>query len=118
MSSERECPQCGTINAADAQFCAKCGRKFEITAGTAPIGDGSYAQQSYNQHSLHHNKLVRCKNDQMVGGVCAGFARYIGWDVGLVRILTAFAMLASGSAVFWLYIIAWIILPEEECVQA
>jgi phage shock protein PspC (stress-responsive transcriptional regulator) len=48
----------------------------------------------------------------MVAGVCAGIAGYFGWDVNLVRL--AFGVLL----IFWglgalLYMLAWLMLPEE-----
>lgn len=61
-------------------------------------------------------KLKRSRN-QIVAGVCAGFADYIGWDVTLVRAL--YALLTIFSAGFpgvILYIILWIIMPLEESV--
>ncbi|MHA1304956.1 MAG: PspC domain-containing protein [Candidatus Heimdallarchaeaceae archaeon] len=101
------CPQCGTENPKDSQFCQKCGRQLELVT--------VQAQPVYHAAPEHEKKLVRCANDQMIGGVCAGFAHYSNMDVGLVRILTAIAAFLTGSIVVWLYILAWIILPEEPC---
>ncbi|MHA1953372.1 MAG: PspC domain-containing protein [Candidatus Heimdallarchaeaceae archaeon] len=62
-------------------------------------------------------KWVKCENDKIVAGVCAGLARYLGSDINLTRVAVFFAMLASGSVIFWAYIVAIIILPKEECAE-
>lgn len=55
---------------------------------------------------------IRPKDNRMVAGVCAGLARRYNWDVNLVRLLWVVAAL-SASIGFWLYIVAWIVFPEE-----
>jgi len=58
-------------------------------------------------------KLRRSKN-QMVAGVCAGIADYIGWDVTLVRALYAIlSIFSAGFPGLILYIILWIVMPIE-----
>jgi len=61
-----------------------------------------------------NKKLTRSKN-QILAGVCAGFADYIGWDITLVRALYALlTILSVGFPGVILYIILWIIMPLEE----
>jgi phage shock protein C len=50
----------------------------------------------------------------MIAGVCAAFARQYGWDVTVVRIITAIVCLSGAGALG--YLIAWIIIPEEPYV--
>jgi phage shock protein C len=60
------------------------------------------------------SRLTRSKN-KMIAGVCAGIAQWLGWDPTLVRIL--YVIISIASAAFpgiLLYIILWIIMPEEE----
>ena len=58
-------------------------------------------------------KLKRSRN-QIVAGVCAGIADYIGWDVTLVRAIYAVLTICSiGFPGLILYIILWIIMPLE-----
>jgi phage shock protein PspC (stress-responsive transcriptional regulator) len=48
----------------------------------------------------------------MLGGVCGGLARWLGWDPTLTRIL--FVLLSICSAAFpgtLVYIILWIAMP-------
>jgi phage shock protein C len=60
-------------------------------------------------------RLTRSIEDRKIAGVCAGIADYMGWDVGLVRI--AYVLLSIGSVGFpglLVYIILWILVPEEQ----
>jgi phage shock protein C len=58
-------------------------------------------------------KLKRSRN-QMIAGVCAGFADYIGWDVTLVRALYALlTIFSAGFPGLILYIVLWMIMPLE-----
>jgi phage shock protein PspC (stress-responsive transcriptional regulator) len=47
----------------------------------------------------------------MIAGVCAAFARQYGWDLTIVRIVTAIICLSGAGA--FAYLIAWIIIPDE-----
>lgn len=58
-------------------------------------------------------KLVRLVNDKKLGGVCAGLARYFGIDVSIMRVAYLILTILTGSLLFWLYLILWIILPQE-----
>ncbi len=58
-------------------------------------------------------KLVRLVNDKKLGGVCAGLARYFGMDVSIMRVAYLILTILTGSLLFWLYLILWIVLPQE-----
>jgi len=47
----------------------------------------------------------------MIAGVCAGFAIHYGWDLNLVRVLTALMIVLTGVGAI-AYIAAWVIIPE------
>jgi phage shock protein C len=56
--------------------------------------------------------LLRPRKGRLVAGVCAGLADYFGVDVNLVRL--GFGVFT----VFWglgalIYVLAWLVLPEE-----
>jgi phage shock protein PspC (stress-responsive transcriptional regulator) len=54
-------------------------------------------------------------NEAKVGGVCAGFARYFGIDVTLVRILwVVLTVLPVPFCGFIAYIVCWIVMPKDE----
>lgn len=58
--------------------------------------------------------LVRSKSDRVIAGVCGGLAKSLGWDPSVVRIL--YVLVSILSAAFpgtIVYIILWIVMPEE-----
>lgn len=59
-------------------------------------------------------KLCRDTNDKMIAGVCAGIANYFGIDKTLVRLVVAILVICSFSGLFWAYLIAWLIMPEDD----
>ena len=58
--------------------------------------------------------LRRSRDDRMLLGVCAGIARTLNIDPAIVRILWALFSIGSLGTGVILYIIAAIIMPEEE----
>jgi phage shock protein C len=56
--------------------------------------------------------LLRSRRDRIIGGVCGGIARSLGWDPTMVRIL--YVVLSILSAAFpgtLVYIVLWIAMP-------
>lgn len=61
-----------------------------------------------------NKKLTRSSSDRMVAGVVGGLAAYFNIDPALLRILfVAFTFLTGMGFGILLYIILWIIMPEE-----
>jgi len=59
-------------------------------------------------------KKLRRSNDQMIAGVCAGIAEYLGVDVTLVRVgYVILSVLSAGFPGTLLYIILWMIMPRK-----
>ncbi len=57
--------------------------------------------------------------DGILGGVCGGFADYIGWGRGLVRLLyVVFSILSAAFPGTIVYIILWIVMPKRKAVQS
>jgi phage shock protein C len=57
--------------------------------------------------------LRRVKDGRVIAGVCGGLGRYLGIDPVLLRI--AFVVLAiAGGGGLLLYIVSWILIPEEK----
>jgi phage shock protein PspC (stress-responsive transcriptional regulator) len=48
----------------------------------------------------------------MIAGICAGIADYFDVDPTLIRLLFVFGFFATGSVLFWAYVIMMIIVPE------
>ncbi|MFV9503881.1 MAG: PspC domain-containing protein [Oscillochloridaceae bacterium umkhey_bin13] len=61
------------------------------------------------------NRLARSANDRMLGGVCGGLARYFGIDATIIRLVFVLAVLSGLSPL--IYIILWIVMPQEALVQ-
>jgi phage shock protein C len=49
----------------------------------------------------------------MIAGVCAGVGQFFGIDANIVRIAFAALTVVSGGAAVLVYLIAWVIVPEE-----
>ncbi len=59
-------------------------------------------------------ELRRSRSNGMIAGVCAGMAKYFGFDITMVRV--AYVLLSILSAAFpglLVYIILWLLVPEE-----
>jgi phage shock protein C len=60
------------------------------------------------------SSLYRNKNNGMIFGVCAGISESTGINLVLIRLLTVAGAIATGSLVFWLYLLLGILLPNKE----
>jgi phage shock protein C len=63
-------------------------------------------------------RLQRSRNDRLIGGVAGGLARYFGVDSTIVRLAIALLFFFTHGAVLPVYIILWIIMPEEPAADA
>jgi phage shock protein PspC (stress-responsive transcriptional regulator) len=73
-------------------------------------GTGStFTGSSYNTGNFRRGNLYRNADDKIIGGVCSGLANYLGIDPVIMRII--FVLLAG--ALFWVYILLWIIVPSQ-----
>lgn len=57
-------------------------------------------------------RLYRKPEGRIVAGVCTGLADYLGVDVTIIRLVFA-ALTVFGGAGVLLYLIAWLVVPEE-----
>ena len=48
----------------------------------------------------------------MIAGVCAGMAQHFGWSLTLLRLVWLLLFLFAGAGGL-LYIILWIVIPNE-----
>lgn len=58
-------------------------------------------------------RLYRSKTERMLGGVCGGIGEHLAVDPTLIRLLWVLISLLSLGTGLLIYIIAWIIIPEE-----
>jgi phage shock protein C len=94
------CSHCGKQLDPSSRFCPACGAAVGAAGHYAAAG--AYASPG---------QLTRPRNNRMIAGVCAGFALHYGWDLNLVRILTALMIVLTGVGAI-AYIVAWVIIPE------
>jgi phage shock protein PspC (stress-responsive transcriptional regulator) len=57
-------------------------------------------------------RLYRSRSDRMLAGVCAGIGEYLNIDPTVVRLLFVATALLGGPG-FIVYLVMWIIVPEE-----
>jgi phage shock protein C len=91
------CTNCGQQLREASNFCSQCGKGIGPETATPPC---------------QPQRLVRVRAGKKIAGVCAGFARYIGVDVTLVRLVWLLIALTAGVG-FIAYIVAWIAMPLE-----
>jgi phage shock protein PspC (stress-responsive transcriptional regulator) len=53
----------------------------------------------------------------MIAGVCGGFAAYSGIDANIVRLVMVLLTVFGGAGLL-LYLVAWVIVPEDEAGEA
>ncbi len=92
------CTNCGSALDPGARFCPACGHA---------VGGSASSQES---NRLPPVRLVRPRNEKKIAGVCAGIARYLNWDVTLVRVLWILLVFGAGTGVI-AYIIGWVAIP-------
>ena len=97
------CKQCGQQIPEGASFCPQCGIPVSATHGV-PTG------------AFPGSTMVRPRDNRMIAGVCAAFARRYRWDLTATRIL----MVLAGIFIFPLgeiaYLAGWLLIPEEPIV--
>ena len=98
------CTRCGVQLNETAKFCSDCGQAT------------SRNTTSNNYGSQPQSRLTRPREDRKIAGVCAGFARYLGVDVTLVRVIAIVLVLCPPSMGLIAYIVAWIVMPNDPLV--
>ncbi len=57
-------------------------------------------------------KLRLSNDDRKIGGVCGGWAKFLGLDSTLVRVAMALLTFVGGMSLL-VYLIMWMIIPRE-----
>ena len=128
------CSSCGNALPPASRFCSVCGTAvagmppagYMPPAGAYQAGQVGQVGQAYQAgqagqagaggfmggQPFFPTRLVRPVFGRQFAGVCVGFARTYGWDVGLVRILTAVAGVFLFPFPELVYLICWATIPE------
>lgn len=57
-------------------------------------------------------KLYRSRRNRSIAGICGGLGEFFDADPTLIRLVTLFLILFGGLSI-WVYLILWIVIPEE-----
>jgi phage shock protein C len=61
---------------------------------------------------MDQKQLYRSRENRMIAGIAGGLADYFSFDVALVRLFWIMAIFFGGGGIL-AYIIAWVVIPEE-----
>ena len=98
------CMNCGKSLPEASAFCPSCGSR---------VYRGAEGRAYYTSDAgLNAGRpMLRPRSPRVIAGVCAAFAQHFGWDVGLVRGITAILACFYGVGLF-AYMAGWILIPE------
>ena len=65
-----------------------------------------------NENDMRNRVLRRSRTDRSIAGVCGGLANYFGIDSTILRIVMLCLIIFGGMSL-WVYIIMWLLIPEE-----
>ena len=68
--------------------------------------------ETKNSSGMGQKLLRRSRTDRSIAGVCGGLANYFGIDSTILRIVMLCLILFGGMSL-WVYIIMWLLIPEE-----
>ncbi len=63
--------------------------------------------------STQSKQLFRSRKERMIAGVCGVLGDYLNIDPTVVRLIFVFGAFATGTALFWAYLIMMVVVPEE-----
>lgn len=66
---------------------------------------------------MSNQRLYRSSTDRMIAGVCGGLGKYFSVDPTIVRLVFLLLLILGGSG-FLLYLILWIVVPDEQQLGA
>ena len=120
------CTHCGKQIEPGSRFCPSCGQpvpaatEVPFTAqqahGSPDFGASGSVPPPPSGPSFftpRTAKLVRPRSPRAIAGVCAAFSLYYGWDLVLVRVVTAVVSLFWGVGIL-AYIICWVAIPDGQ----
>lgn len=86
----------------------------EVDAEDAATGAGTTATAyTTTTKQRFKGRLYRDTSDKILGGVCSGIANYLNVDPAIIRLLFAIITFGGFGFGFFLYIVAWIVLPAR-----
>jgi len=95
------CNACGFEMGSEHRYCARCGKAAHA------------GQYQWATPPLTRGRLERDMYDKKIAGVCSGMAKWLGWDVTLMRLLWVGVALFTGVG-FIAYPLCWIVMPRND----
>lgn len=65
---------------------------------------------------MNSKRLTRSRQERMIAGVCGGIGHYLNIDPTLIRLALLLLAIWGGGGIL-VYIIAWIVIPEEPLAE-
>lgn len=98
--------------------CSMVGEAIAIIGSADAFGDEQPERQSAGSFQSQKTtatdgRFYRSSTDRIFGGICGSLAPIIKIDVSLLRVIVAALAFFTMSMLFWAYIIAWVIIPQE-----
>ncbi|OLY91010.1 phage shock protein C (PspC) family protein [Cnuella takakiae] len=86
----------------------------EAASATSNPYEPNFSYGTTGNKTRFKGRLYRDRRDKLLGGVCSGIANYMNVDPAVVRLLFAIITFGGFGFGFFLYILAWIILPASD----
>lgn len=62
---------------------------------------------------MQARRLTRSKDRKIIAGVCAGLARYFGWEADKTRLVyVLLSVFSAGFPGLLVYLVLWFVMPE------
>ncbi len=74
-------------------------------------------QSARTEGGRFKRKFYRDPDNGVLGGVAAGLAVFIGWDVVLVRVLMILILLFGWGTIIPIYLVLWLIVPAAKTIS-
>jgi phage shock protein C len=98
------CTRCGVEMDERVNYCSACGAATH-NAAAQRAWPGSAGGTQW--------RLTRPADGKKIAGVCAGVARYFGWDVSVVRVIWALMAFWPPFVGVLAYIVCWVVMPKD-----
>jgi len=93
-------------------YCTRCGVELDEKVHYCPACGHPTKRAEAASNPYTEPRLALDTEHKKIGGVCAGFARYLGVEVLLIRIVWLALALGAGVG-FVAYLVAWILMPKD-----
>ena len=94
------------------QAIARMGRPDDFGPARQNATCNNANNANVNDGDASLRRIRRSRTNRSIAGICGGLGAYFGIDPTLLRLITLLLILFGGLSI-WIYVILWIIIPEE-----